>query len=286
VRSLKSALVLTLACVLLVAGNTARAEDDAAVHPCRVLAEYPHDPATSTQGLFFSDGLLYESSGGFGESYLTVTEPATGRSLRSQPIEGKFFAEGLTIHDGRLFMLTWLSGTGFIHSPQSLELLTSFAYRAEGEQTEGWGLTFDGARFILSCGTAVLRFHRPEDFARTGSLLVHDGETPVRLLNELEAVGGVILANVWKSDRIAVINPGTGRVVAWIDLSPLRKRIAPESGVANGIAYDAATGRLFVTGKHWDKLFVIDVDAVLWRRPVTADREPEPVTAPGRIPTR
>jgi glutamine cyclotransferase len=262
---------MALAAALLLVGSPALAQTDASVLPCRIRAEYPHDPATSTQGLYFADGLLYESSGGFGESYLTVSEPETGRRLRTWPLEGKFFAEGIAPYDGRLFMLTWLSGTGFIHAQDSLELLTTFAYRMNGEDTEGWGLAFDGERFILSSGTALLRFHRPDDFARTGTLLVHDGETPVRMLNELESVGGTLLANVWKKDRIAVINPHTGLVEAWIDLAPLRQRLAPESGVANGIAYDAATGRLFVTGKHWNKLFVIDVDAVLWRRPVTTD---------------
>ena len=248
-----------------------RAGADAATVPCRVVAEYPHDPGTSTQGLFFSDGLLYESSGGFGQSYLTVSEPETGRRLRTQPIEGRYFAEGVTLHDHKLFMLTWLSGTGFIFDPQSLELLTTFAYRADGETTEGWGLTFDGDRFILGSGTDVLRFHQASDFARTGTLAVRDGDIPVRLLNELEYVGGMILANVWKSDKIAVIDPESGLVAAWVDLAPLRERIAPESGVANGIAYDPQTGRLFVTGKRWDKLFVVEVETLLWRRPVSPD---------------
>lgn len=252
-----------------------RAGADAAIVSCRVMAEYPHDPETSTQGLFFSDGLLYESSGGFGQSYLTVSEPETGRRLRTQPIEGRYFAEGVTIHDRKLFMLTWLSGTGFVFDPQSLELLTVFASRSDGETTEGWGLTFDGDRFILSAGTDVLRFHRASDFARTGTLAVRDGDTPVRLLNELEFVGGMILANVWKSDKVAVIAPETGLVVAWMDLTPLRERIAPESGVANGIAYDTQTGRLFVTGKCWDKLFVVEVDTLLWRRPVNPDEIPK-----------
>lgn len=252
-----------------------RAGADAATVPCRVVAEYPHDPGTSTQGLYFSDGLLYESSGGFGQSYLTVSEPKTGRRLRTQPIEGRYFAEGVTIRDRKLFMLTWLSGTGFVFDPQSLELLTVFASRADGETTEGWGLTFDGDRFILSAGTDTLRFHRASDFARTGTLAVRDGDIPVRLLNELEFVGGMILANVWKSDKIAVIDPENGQVTAWMDLTPLRERIAPESGTANGIAYDPQTGRLFVTGKCWDKLFVVEVDTLLWRRPVSPDKVAE-----------
>ncbi|MUM78664.1 glutaminyl-peptide cyclotransferase [Pseudodesulfovibrio sp. F-1] len=262
-------LVLSLAlCVLATIGQAADTSGRAAVLECRVVAEYPHDPQTSTQGLLFSQGLLLESSGGFGQSYLTISEPETGQRLLTRRIEGRYFAEGVALHENKLYMLTWLSGTGFIFDPQTLETLASFAYRADGESTEGWGLAHDGKRFILSAGTNILRFHRSRDFARTGTLAVRDGDEPVRLLNELEYVGGMILANVWKSDRIAVIDPDTGQVVAWIDLTPLRERIAPESGVANGIAYDPETGRLFVTGKHWDKLFVIEVDTALWRMPV------------------
>jgi len=253
-------------CVFVTIGHAATAR--AMILECRVVAEYPHDPQTSTQGLLYNQGLLLESSGGFGQSYLTVSEPETGRRLLTRRIEGRYFAEGIALHENKLYMLTWLSGTGFIFDPQTLETLASFAYRADGESTEGWGLAHDGRRFILSAGTATLRFHQPGDFARIGTLAVRDGSEPVRLLNELEYVGGMILANVWKSDRIAVIDPDTGLVVAWIDLTPLRERIAPESGVANGIAYDPETGRLFVTGKHWDKLFVIEVDTALWRMPV------------------
>jgi glutamine cyclotransferase len=267
---LRFALALAL-CAALATAHAAPALAGATTLPCRVTAEYPHDPGTSTQGLIFNQGLLIESSGGFGESYLTVSEPETGRRLRTRTIEGRYFAEGIALHENKLHMLTWLSGTGFIFDPVSLETLASFAYRADGESTEGWGLAFDGQRFILSAGNDMLRFHRPGDFARTGTLAVRDEDAPVRLLNELEWVGGMILANVWKSDRIAVIDPETGQVAAWIDLSPLRQRIAPESGTANGIAYDAATGRLFVTGKHWDKLFVIEVDTALWRMPVSRE---------------
>jgi len=233
-----------------------------------VAAEHPHDPQTSTQGLFIHDGRLYESSGGFDKSFLAMVELETGRHIRKNPLESRDFAEGIAPCKGRLFLLSWLSGTGFIHDLDTLDYQANFAYREKGETIEGWGLTFDGSRFILSSGTARLRFHQPDDFARTGTLVVQDGAKPIRQLNELEYVGGMILANIWKSDRIAVINPESGRVKAWIDLAPLRQRIAPESGVANGIACDTKTGRLFVTGKHWDKLFEIEVDAVLWRQPV------------------
>ncbi|WP_319471639.1 glutaminyl-peptide cyclotransferase [uncultured Pseudodesulfovibrio sp.] len=246
----------------------------APTYPCRIHAEFPHDTDVSTQGLFYLNGHLYESSGGFGKSFLVMSEPDTGRHVRSVQIDRKRFAEGITLYKNKIFMLTWLSGTGYIHSLDTLELLTSFAYRLDSEKTEGWGLIYDGSRFILSSGSNRLRFYRPEDFARIGSVTVHDGGKPIRLLNELEYVGGMVLANIWKTDRIAVIDPNSGTVKAWIDLSPLRERISPEAGVANGIAYDEKSGRLFVTGKHWDKLFVVTVDEVLWRQPVSEELVP------------
>lgn len=256
--------LFALTAVLLAANAHAQTP----MYTAHVVAEYPHDTGSSTQGLFFHEGVLYESSGGFGESYLAIVDLETGRHLRTQSIPGKYFAEGITPYKGRLLLLTWLSGTGFIHSMDTLEPLSSFAYRPSGDETEGWGLTYDNARFILSSGKARLRFLRPEDFSVIGSVLVRDGSEPVRMLNELEYVGGMILANVWKSDRIAIIAPETGHVEGWIDIAPLRQRIGPSCGVANGIAYDKTTGKLYVTGKNWDTLFEIRIDEAVWRQPV------------------
>tara|TARA_B100000683_G_C12492016_1_gene554857 strand:- start:239 stop:1054 length:816 start_codon:yes stop_codon:yes gene_type:complete len=238
-------------------------------YPCRIINEYPHNPETYTQGLFFHEGKMYESSGGFGESYLAMIEPESGRTLRLYPLEGKYFAEGISRRGDALYMLTWLSGTGFIHSLETLERIGTFEYRQSWEKTEGWGLTSDGTQFIMSTGKPRLRFHTHADFKHQAVMTVLDNGEPVRLLNELEYVGGTLLANVWKKDVIAVIALETGNVQAWIDLSPLRERLGSQAGVANGIAYDEHSGRLFVTGKHWDKLFEITMDAVLWRQPVT-----------------
>ncbi len=257
--------ILPILVAVLLPCVTAMAQ--APVYPCRVKAEYPHDPDTFTQGLFFLDGNLFESSGGFGKSFLAVVELTTGKRLRTRAIDAKHFAEGIAPYQNTLFLLTWRSGIGFIHSLTDLTPLDSFAYRVPDEHTEGWGLTFDGSRFILSSGADNLHFHQPEDFSPTGAVQVHDGNTPVRQLNELECMEDLVLANIWKQDRIAVIDPADGSVTAWIDLSPLRKRIAPQSGVANGIAYNNATGRLFVTGKNWDKLFEIEVDPA-WQKPL------------------
>lgn len=235
---------------------------------CRIINEYPHDTNTSTQGLFFLDGKLYESSGGFGVSYLAIVELETGRHLAKHNLTGRLFAEGITTYKNKVFLITWLSGNGYVHDIQTLETQASFAYRNEKESIEGWGLAFDNEKFILSSGTARLLFYEPEDFSRIGGITVKEGNETVRLLNELEYVGGMVLANLWKTDFIAVIDPASGQLKARIDISPLRQRLSKESGVANGIAYDKETGRLFVTGKRWSKLFQIEIDEVLWRQPV------------------
>ena len=226
--------------------------------PCRVQAEFPHDPETSTQGLFLQDGRFYESSGGYGRSFLTVVEPETGRRLQTVRIPPDLFAEGIAPYGGTLRLLTWQSGIGHVYTLEGLELVSRFNYRGTSEGVECWGLTFDGDRFILSSGTSQLRFHDPRTFKLLGRIEVTDDGRHVGLLNELEWVDGLLYANVWKSDLIAIIDTDTGTVRAWLDLSPLRERIGANSGVANGIAYDRETGRLFVTGKLWDKLFEIE----------------------------
>lgn len=253
---------------LIICGIHTPAAAQIPTYPCRIISEFPHNPETYTQGLLFHDGKIFESSGGFGESYLAMIEPESGRTLRLYPLEGKYFAEGIARLGNVLYMLTWLSGTGFIHSLDTLERIDTFEYRQSHEKTEGWGLTSDGSQFIMSTGKAQLRFHSHSEFAHQAVRTVTENGEPVRLINELEYVGGKLLANIWKKDLIAVIAPDTGEVEAWIELSPLRERLGSQAGVANGIAYDEETGRLFVTGKHWDKLFEITVDAVLWRQPV------------------
>jgi len=261
---------IIMAVLLTAIPLTAFGMDQAPTYQCRIVTEYPHDIATSTQGIFFHDSYIFESSGGFSQSFLTMVDLETGHHIRTQPIPGKYFAEGIAPYKNALFMLTWMSGKGYIHDLETLAPISSFTYRPRGTDTEGWGIAFDGQNFIVSSGTAKLNFHRPDDFALTGSIIVQDGKDPVRQLNELEYVGGMLLANIWKSDTIAVIDPNSGTVTAWIDLTPLRKSLSMTSGVANGIAYNKATGQLYVTGKHWNKLFEITVDEALWRHPVQA----------------
>ncbi|MEF2230583.1 MAG: glutaminyl-peptide cyclotransferase [Pseudodesulfovibrio sp.] len=264
VPRLLAALLLALALGSIAAPRPAMAQ--APVRPCRVVAEFPHDPKAFTEGLFIENGRLYESSGGYGTSYVAEVDRGTGRPLLRRDVEPRYFAEGIAPYGDTLRLVTWRSGEGFILALDTLAPKGTFASRAPDERTEAWGLAFDGSRFILSSGTDRLHFHQPEDFSPMGEIRVRDGDRAVPLLNELECVEGMILANLWKRDEIAVIDPADGTVTARIDLAPLRARVGADAGVANGIAYDRETGRLFVTGKHWDKLFEIEPDLDAWQR--------------------
>lgn len=182
---------------------------------------------------------------------------ATGKVLRSARVPDIYFGEGLTHWDGDLISLTWKRGTGFRWDRATFLQTGTFGYSGEG-----WGLTQDGRHLIMSDGTDQLRFLDPEDFSEIRRITVTWGGRPVRLVNELEYVKGEILANVWMTDRIARINPGTGRIIDWIDLSPLVRKLALSDydAVLNGIAYDAEADRLFVTGKYWPKLYEIRLE--------------------------
>jgi glutamine cyclotransferase len=222
----------------------------------RVVHTYPHDSHAFTQGLIYLDGHLYESTGLKGQSSLREVELETGRILKFAEVPDKYFAEGLTNWGGTLVQLTWQSQTGFVYDRTSFRELRTFSYPGEG-----WGLTEDGKDLILSDGTATLRFLDPATFREVRRVTVKSHGKPVEKLNELEYVHGEIYANIWYADRIARISPATGKVLGFIDLSGL----AAESGrsgtdaVLNGIAYDAAHDRLFVTGKLWPKLFEIKI---------------------------
>jgi len=225
----------------------------------RVVKSYPHDSSAFTQGLVFVDGSLYESTGLAGRSTLRRVDLETGRSLQQYTVLPQYFAEGLTSWGSDLIQLTYQTQVGFVYDRATLKLKSSFPYTGEG-----WGLTHDGKRLIVSDGTANLRFWDPVTFRETGRLAVRERGQPVRDLNELEYVRGQIFANIWHTDRIARISPATGDVVGWIDLKNLLKpgeiAAAPElanEAVLNGIAYDASRDRLFVTGKLWPRLFEV-----------------------------
>jgi len=222
----------------------------------RVVRSYPHDPASYTEGLVLVDGALYESTGLVGRSSLRRVDLETGMSLQTRLLPEPYFGEGIAVLDGEIFQLTWKSRVGFVYDRETFDLERSFSYA-----TEGWGLTTDGERLIMSDGTAALRFLDPETLRQVSVVQVEDDQGPVTKLNELEYVDGEIWANVWLTDRIVRIDPATGRVTGNIDLTGLldRSTLVHEVDVLNGIAYDAGMGRLLVTGKLWPWLFEIEV---------------------------
>jgi glutamine cyclotransferase len=219
----------------------------------RIVHAYPHDPEAFTQGLLFRDGFLYESTGLHGRSSLRKVELETGRVVQRSALDSEIFAEGLTDWGPTLVQLTWQSGLGFVYDLRTFTRLRVFGYAGEG-----WGLARDDRRLVMSNGTSVLRFLDPDTFEETHRLAVTDGGRPVEDLNELEVVKGQIFANVWQRDHLVIIDLATGHVTGRVDLTGL----LPEGDrtgvdVLNGIAYDAARDRLFVTGKLWPKLFEI-----------------------------
>jgi glutamine cyclotransferase len=246
--------VLTLAAAVSV---TLAQRKPAPVLGFKVIATYPHDPTAFTQGLVFSKGELYESTGLNGESTLRRVDITTGRVLQRLDVPREYFAEGLALVGDELLQLTWQTQIGFVYDRTTFKQKRTFQYH-----TEGWGLAYDGAsRLVMSDGSDTLTFLDPTSLTMTRRLRVRDAEQPVRNLNELEWVDGEIWANVWMTDRIARISPTTGDVKAWVDLSSLYPRAArrPPADVMNGIAYDSATRRIFVTGKKWPTLYQITV---------------------------
>jgi len=224
------------------------------VYGYKVVNIYPHDPSAFTQGLIYENGFLYEGTGLYGKSTLRKVELKTGKILNLLPLPADYFGEGLTSWKGHLIQLTWREGTGFVYERESFRFLREFSY-----PTEGWGITHDDTHLIMSDGSASLYFLDPGTFARVGKMEVRDRGTPVTGLNELEYVKGKIYANIWSTERIAIISPATGYVEGWIDLTGLSGSMghSPKIDVLNGIAYDNEKDRLFITGKLWPRLFEI-----------------------------
>jgi glutamine cyclotransferase len=219
-----------------------------------VVRSFPHDRDAFTQGLIYLNGEWIESTGLNGKSSLRRVEPETGRVLKQIRVPEEFFAEGMTELEGKIYQLTWQSQKGFVYDLATFTLEKEFAYTGEG-----WGLTTDGKSLILSDGTNQIRFLDPKTFAVTRTISVQRDGSPLRLLNELEYIRGEIYANIWQSQSIARIDPATGRLLGIINLYGLLPTADRTEGtdVLNGIAYDASTDRLFVTGKNWPKLFEI-----------------------------
>jgi glutamine cyclotransferase len=246
---------LALAGLLIAAGC---ARHQAAAEPARYTFErvqtLPHDPDAFTEGLLYDDGKFYESTGLNGRSNLREVDPNSGRVLREVDLPDQYFGEGLARLDGKFYQLTWQTHVGFIYDAATLKRIGDFSFTGEG-----WGLTTDGTSLVMSDGTDRIRFLDPKTFAVRRWLPVRYQGKPVASINELEWVNGKILANVWKTDFIIRIDPATGGVDGVIDLTALfpRAQRPRTADVLNGIAYDAESDRLFVTGKLWPSVYQI-----------------------------
>jgi glutamine cyclotransferase len=255
-HALASALAILSAWIVSAMSPNMAAQGRTPVDTYRVVNVYPHDSNAYTQGLIYRDGFLYESTGLRGRSSLRKVKLETGEVVQQHRVEQAHFAEGLADWKDSLVQLTWQSNVAFVYELGSFAPRRTFSYPGEG-----WGLTHDGQRFILSDGSDQLKFLDSDTFREAGRLTVIDGKTPIRDLNELEYIRGEVYANVWHTDRIARISPATGRVTRWIDLQGLMSggfRLDSEA-VLNGIAHDATRNRLFVTGKLWPRLFEIEI---------------------------
>lgn len=222
-----------------------------------VQATIPHDSDAFTQGLLMEDGRLYESTGRYGESTLRELDPSTGAVIRAQANDESVFAEGLELVDDRLVQLTWREEIAFVWEAETFELIDAFSYTGEG-----WGLCLDGDRLVMSDGSDVLTFRDPETFEPTGAVAVTADGEPVSNLNELECFDGLVMANVWKTNTIVIIDPAGGRVVAEVDATSLVVDAVAAAGddeldVLNGVAYDELTGTFYVTGKDWPTMYQV-----------------------------
>ena len=227
----------------------------APVRSFEVVAEYPHDAAAFTQGLILVDGQLYEGTGLNGASELRLVDLQTGEVLERHRLGSEYFGEGITVLGDKIYQITWQTETAFVYDRETFEQIGTFSY-----DTEGWGLTHDGTSLIMSDGSDQIFFRDPATFEVTRQISVRDGENPIANINELEYIDGVLWANVWRTNLIARIDPETGAVIDWLDLSALQAQVLADGGridVLNGIAWNPETGTVLVTGKFWPTLFEI-----------------------------
>jgi glutamine cyclotransferase len=223
----------------------------------QVVNTYPHSSDAFTQGLVYDDGMLYEGTGLYGQSTLRRVELQTGKILDERHLNSSLFGEGIALYKDHIVQLTWQSGLGLVYGKENMTEIGSFRY-----QTEGWGITSNGSRLIMSDGTDILHILDPESFSEVGRIAVTADGKPLQYLNELEFVNGKIYANIWPTNWIAIISPESGAVLGKIDLFGILQQEDLQGrrvDVLNGIAYDAKEDRLFVTGKLWPRLFQIRV---------------------------
>ena len=238
--------------------KTSLAGNATPVYKYKVINRYAHDPAAFTQGLLVDQGRLYESTGLLGQSSLREVDLASGRITRMVKLPQRVFGEGLVLWKDKLIQLTWRSGTAFVFDKKTFQFIKQHKYT-----TEGWGITHDNTYLIMSDGSSQLYFRDPDTFEVKRKLEVTDQGKAIDKLNELEYINGAIYANIWQSERIAIISPATGKVSAWLDLTgidrSMNRKSRPQDNVLNGIAYDKENHRLFVTGKRWPVMYEIEV---------------------------
>jgi glutaminyl-peptide cyclotransferase len=248
-----------VACLATALAPTACAQSaNIPIHPYHIIHTYPHDPSAFTEGLFYEDGYLYESTGEFVGAGVRKVKLDTGEVVQRRDTPEGYFGEGIIASGQRILQLSWKQGVGFIYDKATFKLIDQIRYPGEG-----WAMTRDASHIYMSDGTPVIRVLDPQTFAQTGSISVTANGVPLQQINELEWVKGKIYANVWQTARIAQIDPKTGHVVGWIDMTKLveaQKVGDPENDVLNGIAYDAARDRLFVTGKRWKAVYEVKVE--------------------------
>lgn len=228
------------------------------VYAVNIAATHPHDPTAFTEGLFFKDGALYESTGEAGTSYIRKVDPATGKVLQQVDLPAPYFGEGVVAFGDKLYQVTWQDKTGFTYNLKDFTLGDTFSYTGEG-----WGMTQNGKNIILSDGTPELRFLDPKTMQPVSTLKVTANGCPVEKLNELEWVDGEIWANIWQTNLIARIDPTSGNVKSFLDVSAIAPKTDDPDIVPNGIAYDAAAKRVFVVGKRWPQLFEVKQGAAV-----------------------
>ena len=229
---------------------------DTPVYGYKVVNTYPHNTDSFTQGLVFDKGILYESTGLNGRSAIQTVDLETGEIVKSKDLADKYFGEGIAVVGNKIVQLTWQARKGFVYDKKTFELLKTFKY-----ETQGWGITYDGKYLIMSDGSNILYFMDPRTYKVRGKLEVYHGSRKVGKLNELEYIDGKIYANVWGTEKLAIINPKTGQVSAWIDLRGLLTKEDKKNriDVLNGIAYNEENQKFYVTGKLWPKLFEIEI---------------------------
>ncbi|AIG29861.1 glutamine cyclotransferase [Flavobacterium psychrophilum] len=242
--------------------NSTRIEMLSSIEPkiltYKLLNTYPHNIDSFTEGLEFYGDYLYESTGQKGSSYFVKTDHKTGKTLQKTILDSKYFGEGITFINGKMYQLTWQEATGFIYDANTLKLEKTFQF---DKNIEGWGMTNDKKYIYQSDGTEKIWKMNPENQKMISFINVYTNTSKIKKINELEWIDQKIYANIWEKDAIIIINPLTGAVEALVDLSGLRKLAkVSDADTLNGIAYNPRTKTIFVTGKNWDKMFEIKID--------------------------